>query len=251
MDRHHVTGAQGRLDRGHRIRARPRLRVPIPGRGICNPVNDVHGPARRACCPHTGPRPRPGLLRGHRAMAGAQLPQRARTSARGARSPRRGGGIGSTRRLSIMRSWKIAFAAIAVAVMVIGFVALRRGEMQVGSAAGAATPNPATMAMPVPVTTNVKKAIPSYLDYSARTEADRDISQQAKVSGYIKAQHVADGTDVKERDLLYTIDPRDLHAALHQAQAQPQPDVAALHCAHSDPRPGSPPTQHDLPAHYH
>jgi len=136
--------------------------------------------------------------------------------------------------LSTMRSWKIAVAAIAVVVMVIGFVALRRGEMQVGSATGAATPNPAAVAMPVPVTTIFKKAVPIYLDYSARTESIRNISLQAKVSGYIRSQQVADGTDVKEGDLLYTIDPRDLQAALDQAKAQAQRDAAALDYAHSN-----------------
>ena len=138
-----------------------------------------------------------------------------------------------------MRSWKIALAASAVAVTVVGFVALRRGEMQVGSTAGAATPNPAAMAMPVPVTTIVKKAIPIYLDYSARTESIRNISLQAKVPGYIKAQPAADGADVKEGDLLYAIDPRDLQAVLDQANAQAQRDVAALDYAHSNLERGS------------
>jgi membrane fusion protein, multidrug efflux system len=135
---------------------------------------------------------------------------------------------------SIMRSWKIVLAATAVAVTTIGFVALRHGEVLIGSTAGATTPDPAKMAMPVPVTAIVKKAIPIYLDYSARTESIRNISLQAKVSGYIQAQHVADGTDVKEGDLLYTIDPRDLRAALDQAKAQAQRDAAALDYARSN-----------------
>jgi len=63
-----------------------------------------------------------------------------------------------------MRSWKVAFAAIAVAVIVIAFLALRRGDALIGGTAGAATPNPATIAMPVPVTKIVKKAVPIYLD---------------------------------------------------------------------------------------
>jgi multidrug efflux system membrane fusion protein len=113
-------------------------------------------------------------------------------------------------------------------------VALRHGEVLIGSTAGAATPNPAKMAMPVPVTTIVKKAIPIYLDYSARTESIRNISLQAKVSGYIRAQQVADGTDVKAGDLLYTIDPRDFQAALDQAKAQAQRDAAALDYARSN-----------------
>jgi membrane fusion protein, multidrug efflux system len=133
-----------------------------------------------------------------------------------------------------MRSWKVAFAAIAVAVIVIAFLVLRRGDALIGGTAGAATPNPATIAMPVPVTKIVKKAVPIYLDYSARTESIRNIALQAKVSGYIRQQHVPDGTDVQERDLLYTIDPRDFQAALDQAKAQAQRDAAALDYAHSN-----------------
>jgi multidrug efflux system membrane fusion protein len=133
-----------------------------------------------------------------------------------------------------MRSWKIALAATAVAVTVIAIVVVRRDTALMGGTAGAATPNPATMAMPVPVTTIVKKAIPIYLDYSARTESIRDISLQAKVSGYIRQQHVPDGTDVKEGDLLYTIDPRDFQAALDQAKAQVRRDVAALDYAQAN-----------------
>jgi multidrug efflux system membrane fusion protein len=130
--------------------------------------------------------------------------------------------------IRIMRSWKIAFAVTAVAAGAIGFVVLQRGETLIGSTAGAATPNPATMAMPVPVATIVKKALPIYLDYAARTESISNIALQAKVSGYIRQQHVPDGTDVKAGDLLYTIDPRDFQAALDQAKAQSQRDAAAL-----------------------
>jgi multidrug efflux system membrane fusion protein len=54
------------------------------------------------------------------------------------------------------------------------------------------------------------------------------------VSGFIQQQHVADGTDVKEGDLLYTIDPRDFQAALDQAKAQAQRNIAALEYARSN-----------------
>jgi multidrug efflux system membrane fusion protein len=141
--------------------------------------------------------------------------------------------------IRIMRSWKIAFAATTVAVVAIGFVVLRRGETLVGSTAGAATPNPATMAMPVPVATIAKKAIPIYLDYSARTESISNIALQAKVSGYIRQQHVPDGTDLKAGDLIYTIDPRDFQAALDQAKAQAQRDAAALDYARGNLERGS------------
>ena len=102
----------------------------------------------------------------------------------------------------------------------------------IGDTAGAAPVG--MLAMPVPVTKVVKKTIPIYLEYSARTESIRNITLQAKVPGYILKQHVPDGTDVKEGDLLYTIDPRDLQAALDQAKAQVQRDTAALDYARSN-----------------
>jgi multidrug efflux system membrane fusion protein len=138
-----------------------------------------------------------------------------------------------------MRNWKIAVAATAVAVIVIGFAVLRRGDTLIGGTAGAAAPNPAPVAMPVPVIKIVKKAMPIYLDYSARTESIRNISLQAKVSGYIQQQHIPDGTDVKAGDLLYTIDPRDFQAALDLAKAQVRRDTAALDYAQSNLERGS------------
>jgi multidrug efflux system membrane fusion protein len=140
---------------------------------------------------------------------------------------------------SIMRSWKIAFVATAVAAIVIGFVVLQHGEALIGNTAGAATPNPAAVAMPVPVATIVKKAMPIYLEYSARTESVANVSLQAKVSGYIRHQHVPDGTDVNEGDLLYTIDPRDFQAVLDQAKAQARRDTAALDYARANLERGS------------
>ena len=46
-----------------------------------------------------------------------------------------------------------------------------------------------------------------------------------------------DGADVKEGDLLYTIDPRDYQAALDQAKAQMQRDKAALEYAQLQSQP--------------
>ena len=87
------------------------------------------------------------------------------------------------------------------------------------------------MAMPVPVVPVVRKTLPIYLEYPGRIEAIRSIALQARVSGYIDAQPAADGADVKSGDLLYKIDPRDLEAALEQANAQAQRDQASLEYA--------------------
>lgn len=129
-----------------------------------------------------------------------------------------------------MHHWKIGLAATGIiGAAVATIVVLRNDTPLIGGTAGAATSGPAMMtAMPVPVTQIVKKTIPVYLDYSARTESIRSIALQAKASGYIQQQHVADGADVREGDLLYTIDPRDYQAALDLARAQLRRDEAAL-----------------------
>ncbi len=128
-----------------------------------------------------------------------------------------------------MRNWKIGLVATtAVAAVVVTSVILLHDKPIIGGTAGAATPNPAMMAMPVPVTKIVKQAVPIYLEYSARTESIRSIALQAKASGFVQQQHVLDGTDVREGDLLYSIDPRDYQAALDQARAQLQRDAAVL-----------------------
>lgn len=137
--------------------------------------------------------------------------------------------------LGALRNWKLGLAAATgvVAIVATAAVVLVNKHAVVGNTADAAT-NPAMMAMPVPVTKIVRRSIPIYLDYSARTESIRSIALQAKVSGYILQQHVADGSDVKEGDLLYTIDPRDYQSALDLAKAQAQRDEAALSYARSN-----------------
>jgi len=127
-----------------------------------------------------------------------------------------------------MEKWKLGLG-LAVGVIAVGaaVIAFQRDGL-LSEQAGAATPNPAMMAMPVPVTKIVKKTIPIYLEYSARTEAIRNIALQAKIAGYVQQQNVPDGADVKEGDLLYTIDPRDFQAALDSAKAQLQRNTAAL-----------------------
>ena len=125
-----------------------------------------------------------------------------------------------------MRFWNIMLGSTVVvgAVLVAGLYAFDRTHG--GETANAAAP-PAFV-MPVPVAGVVKKTIPIYLEYSARTESIRNITLQAKVSGYILSQPAADGSDVKQGDLLYKIDPRDFQAALDQATAQVQRDQASL-----------------------
>lgn len=121
--------------------------------------------------------------------------------------------------------------AVAAALVLIARQAPEfMGELVAGKA-GAATPGAAMPAMPVPVAKVIKKTIPIYLDYSARTEAPQNVTLQSRISGYLLEQVVPDGSDVKAGDLLYKIDPRDYQAALDQVKGQAERDTAAFEYA--------------------
>ena len=128
-----------------------------------------------------------------------------------------------------MRALKISLAALAT-IGVVAVVGIRvAGDRADGATESASAP--AMMAMPVPVVPVIKKTLPIYLDYPGRIESIRSIALQARVSGYIESQLAPDGADVKTGDLLYQIDPRDLHAAFDLATAQAQRDQASLEYA--------------------
>ncbi|HKU94548.1 MAG TPA: efflux RND transporter periplasmic adaptor subunit, partial [Vineibacter sp.] len=132
-----------------------------------------------------------------------------------------------------MRRWPWTIVAAGLALMAVAIVAAVRGDPDrlssvFGHTAAAAPQAAAMQSMSVPVTAVVKRTIPIYLDYTARTDSIRSIVLQAKVSGYILSQDAADGADVKAGDLLYRIDPRDYQAALDQVKAQLQRDMATL-----------------------
>ncbi|MDQ0471503.1 efflux RND transporter periplasmic adaptor subunit [Labrys wisconsinensis] len=125
-----------------------------------------------------------------------------------------------------MRIWKLLLGT-AVVLAAASLVPLVQDEIGT-ERAGAATPAAAPPAMPVPVTAVVKRSLPLYLDYPARTESVSNVVLLAKVSGYLQEQPAADGADVKAGDLLYRIDSRDYEATLDQAKAQLERDVASL-----------------------
>ncbi len=134
-----------------------------------------------------------------------------------------------------MRIRPLLLGAAALLAMEGALLLVARGLPDlVGGKAGAATPAAVIPAMPAPVSKVIKKTIPIYLDYSARTESLQNVALQAKISGYLLEQVAPDGADVKAGDLLYKIDSRDYQAALDQAKAQAQRDAAALEYARAN-----------------
>src|SRR5260221_9073991 len=119
-------------------------------------------------------------------------------------------------------------AAVVVALVGAALVLSGSGVGVINVPGKAAPPTPTAAALPVPVVGVVKKTVPIYLAYSARTESIQKVTLLAKVTGYVQLQEVPDGTDVKAGDLLYRIDPRDYQAVLDQAKAQAERDKTAL-----------------------
>ena len=66
----------------------------------------------------------------------------------------------------------------------------------------------------------ITKDVPLYLDEIGTCAAYETVQVQAQVSGQVIARNFQDGADVKQGDLLFTIDPRPYQAALEQAQGQ-------------------------------
>src|SRR5439155_9034868 len=81
---------------------------------------------------------------------------------------------------------------------------------------------------PVLVAKVITKDVPVYLDEIGTCAAYETVQVQAQVSGQIVARHFPDGSDVKQGDPLFTIDPRPYQATLDQAKAQAALDQTTL-----------------------
>jgi membrane fusion protein, multidrug efflux system len=88
--------------------------------------------------------------------------------------------------------------------------------------------------VPVLIAQAVQKTVPIQLHAIGTVEAYSTVSVRSQVDGKIAAVHFREGEDVKKGDLLVTIDPRPLQAALHQAQANLARDRAQLAQAAND-----------------
>jgi multidrug efflux system membrane fusion protein len=90
-----------------------------------------------------------------------------------------------------------------------------------------AQPNFERPPAPVVVTTAVAQDVSNYMDALGKIVARETVSIQPQVSGRIVTIHFTDGANVKQGQLLFTIDPRPFDASLKQAQANLAKDVAA------------------------
>jgi len=88
--------------------------------------------------------------------------------------------------------------------------------------------------VPVLIAQVVRKTVPLELHAIGTVEAYSSVSVKSQIDGKIAEVHFREGEDVKSGDLLVTIDPQPLEAALHQAQANLARDRAQLLQATTD-----------------
>src|SRR5690348_7618530 len=82
--------------------------------------------------------------------------------------------------------------------------------------------------VPVTVATAVQKNVPVRVLAVGNVEPYSTVSIKSQVTGVITQAHFKEGQDVKKGQLLFTIDPRPLEAALKQAEANLARDAAQL-----------------------
>src|SRR5437773_1104922 len=108
-------------------------------------------------------------------------------------------------------------------ILLAGFVTYRIYQHRATEVKSAQKP-----ARPALVAKVVIKDVPVYLDEIGTCAAYETVQVQAQVSGQIITRHFQDGSDLKQGDPLFTIDPRPYQATLDQAKAQAALDQVTL-----------------------
>ena len=88
--------------------------------------------------------------------------------------------------------------------------------------------------VPVTVAQVMEKAVPVQIRAIGNGEALKTVSIKSRVGGELKEVHFREGQDVKQGDLLFTIDPDTYEAALKQVQANLARNMALLKKAQED-----------------
>lgn len=72
----------------------------------------------------------------------------------------------------------------------------------------------------VQVATVLRRDLPVFIENIGQTLGSQEVEVRARVEGFLDTVNFREGSFVKKGDLLYTIDPRNLEAALAQAKGQ-------------------------------
>lgn len=105
----------------------------------------------------------------------------------------------------------------ALAALVSGGAEKARGQ---GGGGGGSGPGPAARPPEVTASQPARRKVTEWDEYVGRFEAVDAVELRARVSGYLTEIHVTDGQDVRQGDLLYTIDPRPFERAVELTRAE-------------------------------
>jgi multidrug efflux system membrane fusion protein len=100
-----------------------------------------------------------------------------------------------------------------------------------GCSDGAAGTQPKAAAppsVPVTVATAERRMVPLEVSAVGNVQAYTTVGVKSQVAGQLVRAHFKEGQEVKQGDLLFTIDPRPLEAAVRQAEANVAKDGAQL-----------------------
>ncbi|HYK65509.1 MAG TPA: efflux RND transporter periplasmic adaptor subunit [Patescibacteria group bacterium] len=89
-------------------------------------------------------------------------------------------------------------------------------------------------AVPILAAKVQQKTVTDTIHAIGRVEAFSTVDVKAQINGQVMQVHFRQGQDVKQGDLLFTIDPRPFEAALHQAEANLAKDRAQYRQASAD-----------------
>jgi len=118
--------------------------------------------------------------------------------------------------------------ALRAVLILTSVVALAACQSRASDAPGAMGPPP------VSVAPAVQRQVQEFDEFTGRLEAPQSVDVRPRVTGYIKAVHFLDGQEVKQGDLLFTIDPDPYLAELARARAQLAAAQTQVELARSD-----------------
>jgi multidrug efflux system membrane fusion protein len=95
---------------------------------------------------------------------------------------------------------------------------------------------PVSAPIPVTVSTAIQKMVPIQLRVIGNVQAYSTVTVKSLVGGELVGVNFTEGQDVKKGDLLFTIDSQPFEAALKQAEANLQKDLAQAKNAQEDAR---------------
>ncbi|NWG04332.1 MAG: efflux RND transporter periplasmic adaptor subunit [Syntrophaceae bacterium] len=87
---------------------------------------------------------------------------------------------------------------------------------------------PASISFPVTVSAVTQKTVPVQVRAIGNVQAYSTVTVKSKVGGEVTRVHFKEGQDVKKGELLFTIDPRPFEAALKEAEARLEKDLAQV-----------------------